>query len=127
MSCASGPAGAPGRSLWRSVARTGTTRSRVISRAVMDADFIEDFGDRWQDAVNRRAVDEILAFCAEDVRIEDPGLAQAATGREAVRAFFAQTWSAFPDLRFSRPDAPYLLAPDAPVAVAAQASLQYEA
>jgi steroid delta-isomerase-like uncharacterized protein len=84
----------------------------------MDADFIEDFGDRWQDAVNRRAVDEILALCAEDVRIEDPGLAQAATGREAVRAFFAQTWNAFPDLRFSRPDAPYLLAPDAPVAVA---------
>jgi steroid delta-isomerase-like uncharacterized protein len=84
----------------------------------MDADFIVDFGDRWQDAVNRRAADELLALCAKDVRIEDPGLAHTATGREALRAFFVQTWSAFPDLRFSRPDTPYLLAPEAPIAVA---------
>jgi steroid delta-isomerase-like uncharacterized protein len=84
----------------------------------MDAGFVEDFGDRWQDAVNRHAVDELLALCAQDIRIEDPGLAQAATGQEAVRAFFGQTWSAFPDLRFSRPDAPYLVATDEPVAIA---------
>lgn len=84
----------------------------------MEADFIVGFGDRWQDAVNRRAVDELLALCAEDIRIEDPGFAQAATGREAVRGFFVQTWSAFPDLRFTRPGVPYLVAPDAPVAVA---------
>jgi hypothetical protein len=84
----------------------------------MDAGFVEEFGDRWQDAVNRRAVDELLAVCAEDVRIEDPGLAQAAIGREAVGAFFARTWGAFPDLRFSRPDTPYLVPPDAPVAIA---------
>jgi steroid delta-isomerase-like uncharacterized protein len=84
----------------------------------MEAGFVEEFGDRWQDAVNRHAVEEILALCAEDVRIEDPGLAQTATGREAVRAFFGQTWNAFPDLRFSRPDTPYLVAPDAPVAIA---------
>jgi predicted ester cyclase len=84
----------------------------------MQAGFIEEFGDRWQEAVNRRAAGELLALCAEDIRIEDPGLAQATSGHVALRAFFAQTWSAFPDLRFSRPDTPYLLAPKAPIAVA---------
>lgn len=84
----------------------------------MDAAFVEDFGGRWQDAVNRQAVGEILELCAEEIRMDDPGLAETATGKRAVSDFFERTWKAFPDLRFARPDPPYLVGAEAPVAVA---------
>jgi predicted ester cyclase len=86
--------------------------------AVMESGFVEDFGRRWQDAVNRHAVEEILELCAEDIRIDDPGLVETGIGRQAVRELFGRTWGAFPDLLFTRPERPYLFVPDAPVAVA---------
>jgi predicted ester cyclase len=84
----------------------------------MNADLLEDFGRRWQDAVNRQAIDEVIAMCREDIRVEDPGLPTAARGHQAVRVLFEQTWKAFPDVHFTRPDDPYLLAPDGTVAAA---------
>ena len=84
----------------------------------MDAGFVENFGGRWQDAVNRHAVEEILELCAEDIRMDAPGLDETAAGRQAVSAFFERTWNAFPDLRFTRPEWPYYVASDAPLVVA---------
>jgi steroid delta-isomerase-like uncharacterized protein len=84
----------------------------------VDASFAEDFAFRWQDAVNRQAIDEIIAFCAEDIRFTDPSLAEPGTGRTALRPFFEGLWRAIPDLRFTRPDPPYLfLAADGEAAV----------
>jgi steroid delta-isomerase-like uncharacterized protein len=84
----------------------------------MDGTFVEEFGGRWQDAVNRQAVGEILELCAEAIRMDDPGLSETATGKRAVGDFFERTWKAFPDLRFTRPDPAYAIAPEASMAVA---------
>ncbi len=85
----------------------------------MDASFAEGFASRWQDAVNRQAIEEIAAFCAEDIRLSDPSLIEPGTGKAALRLLFERIWRAFPDLRFSRPDSPNLfLAGDRDVAVA---------
>ena len=84
----------------------------------MNADFLQGFGTRWQDAINRQAIDEILAMCHEDIRLEDPSLPGTVRGHEAVRTLFDRTWTTFPDLRFTRPQHAYLLAPDGAVAAA---------
>jgi ketosteroid isomerase-like protein len=90
---------------------------------VLDPRFIERFGTRWQDAVNRQAIAEIVALCAEDINILDPNLAETESGPAALRAFFERIWRAFPDLRFTRPDAAYLLSDDGVIAVARWAAV----
>lgn len=77
-----------------------------MSNAV-DPDFLEDFGRRWQDAVNRQAIDEIETFCADDLRFSDPGLIEESAGKSDLRPYFKRIWRAFPDLRFTRPDPGY--------------------
>ena len=84
----------------------------------MEPGWVNDFGARWQDAVNRKAIDEVIALCAPSVRLEDPALPEPVVGADAVRRFYHRIWTAFPELRFSRPDPGYLVAPGAPVAAA---------
>jgi predicted ester cyclase len=74
----------------------------------LDADFVASFAGEWMEAYNAQALPRILALCSPEIRWEDPGLPEVGVGHDAVRRFLEMTWRAFPDIRFSEPEAPHL-------------------
>jgi steroid delta-isomerase-like uncharacterized protein len=92
----------------------------------VDASFVEDFGSRWQDAVNRQAIDEIQAFCADDMRFTDPGLTglvDGFAGKADLRPLFERIYRAFPDIHFTRPDPGYFVPAEGDFGIARWASV----
>jgi hypothetical protein len=75
-------------------------------------EFVKEFGDRWQKAVNERRIDALLEMLTKDVRFEDPRLESPQVGHEAPRQIFETDWRAFPDARFTRPPDPYFVSLD---------------
>ncbi len=67
-----------------------------VSSAVT-ADVLHAFADAW----NRHDVDALMSFMAEDCVFEasaGPGVCGTRySGRESVRAAFAEVWATFPD------------------------------
>ena len=72
-----------------------------MSRASVTAEFLQAFADAW----NRHDVDALMAFMRDDCAFEasagDEICGLRSTGREAVRAAFAQVWSTFPDAHWA--------------------------
>ena len=74
----------------------------------VDAAFVRSFADRWLAGWNNHDVEALVSLCTDDVVWEDPALAGAEQGKQAVRDFLEGTWSMFPDLHFSLPEPPML-------------------
>jgi steroid delta-isomerase-like uncharacterized protein len=65
--------------------------------SVINPEFLQDFADAW----NRHDADALMLFMTDDCVFDaSAGTEQCGTryvGREAVRAGYAEVWSAFPD------------------------------
>lgn len=69
----------------------------IKARTQLDADFVEQWSERYLTAWNSHDAEAIAAMCTEDVVWKDPALPEPAHGREGVRAFIGATARAFPD------------------------------
>jgi steroid delta-isomerase-like uncharacterized protein len=69
-----------------------------------------DFTQRYAAAWNGRDASAIDALITDDIVWHDPAMPQPARSKADVRAFMELSWRAFPDLRFSEPDPPFLVA-----------------
>jgi steroid delta-isomerase-like uncharacterized protein len=69
--------------------------------AEITVEILEDFADAW----NRHDIDALMSFMTDDCVFESsagPDVCGARhTGREAVRASFADVWATFPDARWN--------------------------
>ena len=74
----------------------------------VDAQFVDTFARDWMEAYNAQAPARILAFCAPDIRWEDPALPAGGVGHDTVRRFLTMTWTAFPDIHFTEAGPPHL-------------------
>ncbi len=77
---------------------------------------LQEFAQRYAAAWNGRDSSAMDALVTDDIVWFDPALPQPARGKADVRAFMEDSWRAFPDLRFSEPDPPFLVAEDDKVA-----------
>ena len=74
-------------------------RGQIMPKVIADVttEVLQAFADAW----NRHDVDDLMSFMAEDCVFEasaGPDVCGARyTGREAVRAGFAEVWATFPD------------------------------
>ena len=77
---------------------------------------LRDFTQRYSAAWNGRDASAMDELVTDDIVWYDPALPQPARGRAEVRAFMEMSWAAFPDLRFSEPDPPFVVEQDDRVA-----------
>ena len=70
---------------------------------------LQEFTERYSLAWNGRDASAMDALVTDDIVWFDPALPQPARGKADVRAFMEDSWRAFPDLRFSEPDPPFLV------------------
>jgi steroid delta-isomerase-like uncharacterized protein len=75
----------------------------------VDASTLQEFAQRYAAAWNGRDASAMDALVTDDIVWLDPALPQPARGKAEVRAFMEDSWRAFPDLRFSEPDPPFLV------------------
>jgi steroid delta-isomerase-like uncharacterized protein len=68
------------------------------------------FAERWLAAWNSGRPDPVAALCAVDVVYEDVMRPEPLRGRDEVRAFVASLMRAFPDLRVTQTQGPFLAA-----------------
>jgi steroid delta-isomerase-like uncharacterized protein len=76
----------------------------------LDPAFVAEWGNRYLEAWNSLDADGVAAMCTEDVVFKDPGLPEAAHGRDGVRAFVRATAQAFPDFHVEELGRPYISA-----------------
>jgi steroid delta-isomerase-like uncharacterized protein len=69
------------------------------------AAFIERYSAAW----NGRDAEAMAPLLTQDIVWHDPALPAPAHGIPAVQGFMRMSWDAFPDLRFSEPDPPFLV------------------
>jgi len=67
------------------------------------------FTERYNAAWNGRDAAAIAPLLTDDIVWHDPALPEPARGIPAVQAFMRMSWEAFPDLRFSEPEPPFLV------------------
>jgi SnoaL-like protein len=72
----------------------------------LDVEFLDDWTRRWQAAWSSRDVETIVSMCGEDLRLDDPALPEAVHGLAGIRAFAADTFETFPDLRLEALEPP---------------------
>lgn len=70
---------------------------------------LQGFTQRYLAAWNGRDASAMDALVTDDIVWFDPALPQPARGKAEVRRFMEDSWRAFPDLRFSDGDPPFLV------------------
>ena len=76
--------------------------------AMVDREFLDDFGQRWLEAWNSQDADKVLACMAQDIVYDDDAWPTTMRGHAEVREFLEHIWRAFPDMRFEVVDGPYI-------------------
>jgi steroid delta-isomerase-like uncharacterized protein len=82
----------------------------------VDTSALTEFTQRYQAAWNGRDASAMDTLVTDDVAWTDPALPATLHGPAEVRQFMQDSWRAFPDLRFSEPDPPFLVEQDDKVA-----------
>lgn len=82
----------------------------------VDTSALQAFVERYEAAWNGRDAGAMDALVTDDIVWFDPALPEPARGKAQVRAFMDASWRAFPDLRFSQPDPPFMVEQDDRVA-----------
>jgi steroid delta-isomerase-like uncharacterized protein len=70
---------------------------------------LQEFTQRYAAAWNGRDSSAMDALITDDIVWYDPALPEPARSKAEVRAFMESSWRAFPDLRFSEPDPPFVV------------------
>lgn len=65
------------------------------------AEFVRDFGDRWETAWNSHDTDQVLALIHPDIRWNDTIFwPEIIHGHAALRAYIDKIWAVMPDVHF---------------------------
>ncbi|HKX88818.1 MAG TPA: nuclear transport factor 2 family protein [Sphingopyxis sp.] len=68
---------------------------------IVTAEFVRDFGDRWEAAWNSHDTHHVMALIHPDIRWNDtifwPGIIR---GHDAMRAYVDKIWAVMPDVHF---------------------------
>ena len=75
----------------------------------VDTSQLQQFTQAYEAAWNGYDSSAIEPLLTEDIEWYDPALPDTIRGVPAVRQFMEDSWRAFPDLRFSEPDPPFLV------------------
>ncbi len=79
----------------------GITYDRPSPDTALTAEFVRDFGNRWEAAWNSHDTEEVLSLLHPDIRWNDtifwPELIH---GKGAMRAYVDKIWAVMPDVHF---------------------------
>ena len=85
----------------------------MTATATIDTTWASEFLERWEEAWNSHAPEQVLDLMTDDIVYDDSASAETMRGKPAVRKFIEETWRAFPDLTFEGVGAP-LVGDDGP-------------